>query len=474
MFGLKAPKSGSKRLFLITNEDNPHKNNMSLRNSAFQRAKDLSEVDIQIELFGLNKSDHDFDTNLFYQDILALDQKSERNADDERQLDARTPMGSGNSLEELTVKIRNKGSKKRSLFRIPLHVAEGLTIGVRGYTLVQEQKRRPYKYVADIFQQPLEVETVTAWKCSDTDNYLLPTDIKHYYPYGGEKIVFSKDEIKKIRTYIDPGIVLIGFKPRRALRRHYNMSHSYFIYPDEQEYEGSTRTFSALLYAMLKQNQIAICSFVPRANSLPKIVALLPQAEELSDCGVQIVPPGLNVIILPYADDIRDIPAESTPQASEEIIELTKKCINKSTVHGHYNDMAIENPSLRRHYESLHAIVLEKDIGEPVDQTIPDYEEIHERIGGNIRKLKEALDKEAPEELDELESGKYKVGGAASSRAKRSMTEGSVEDHWRDHTLDRCLVSELKSWLSANGQPVTGLKAELAERVCNVLNQRQA
>ncbi|KAF7721213.1 X-ray repair cross-complementing protein 6 [Apophysomyces ossiformis] len=456
MFGLKAPKSGSKRIFLITNEDNPHSGNQNFRNSAVQRAKDLAEVDIRIELFGVNKPDHDFDRSLFYENILSFQQRIGREVDEEWQLDAKTPAGTGNALDDLVARIRRKGSKKRSQFRIPFQLAEGLTIGVRGYTLVQEQKRKPYKYVADIFQQSLEVEPITAWKCADTNNYLLPTDIKQWYPYGGEKVVFSQEEIKAMRTFRDPGkfgftaksllakalwpttgLVLIGFKPRRLLRKHYNISHSYFIYPDELEYEGSTRTFSALLYAMLKLDQVAICSFIRSSNTLPKIVALLPQAEELDDHGVQVSPPGLSIISLPYADDIREIPVESTPRASEDIVELTKKCINKSQIPGHYNDMAIENPSLKRHYESLHAIVLEKDIGEAEDRTVPDYEEIHRNIGHSIKTLKEALDREVPEELEGPAVKKRPTGDESSPRVKRARSQASVEDHWRNKSLDK-------------------------------------
>ena len=44
-----------------------------------------------------------------------------------------------------------------------------------------------------------------------------------------------------------------------------------------------------------------ICSFTPRANAAPSLVALLPQEEKLDGSNIQILPPGFHVVCLPYA-----------------------------------------------------------------------------------------------------------------------------------------------------------------------------
>lgn len=39
---------------------------------------------------------------------------------------------------------------------------------------------------------------------------------------------------------------------------------------------------------------------------------LLPQAEKLSDAGVQVAPPGIHLVQLPFADDMRELGVDST------------------------------------------------------------------------------------------------------------------------------------------------------------------
>jgi ATP-dependent DNA helicase 2 subunit 1 len=61
-----APKFATKRIFLITDNDDPTGGNPTFRKSSISRAKDLSHVGVEITLFGVDKPDNSFDTNLFY------------------------------------------------------------------------------------------------------------------------------------------------------------------------------------------------------------------------------------------------------------------------------------------------------------------------------------------------------------------------------------------------------------------------
>lgn len=107
-------------------------------------------------------------------------------------------------------------------------------------------------------EQVKEVESVVTWKCVDTDQLLLPTDIKYYYTIGNEPIVFTKDELADVRSFGEPGKVteitevfqltasgslifarycaglkLIGFLDQRHVLPHWNIRPPYFIYPNE-------------------------------------------------------------------------------------------------------------------------------------------------------------------------------------------------------------------------------------------------
>ena len=61
---------------------------------------------------------------------------------------------------------------------------------------------------------------------------------------------------------------------------------------------------------------VALLSVSRRA---PKLVALVAQSEERDEDGFQIAPPGINVILLPFADDIRNI-AVSYPTPSHRLL----------------------------------------------------------------------------------------------------------------------------------------------------------
>ena len=66
VFTTKAPNFSSRRLFLVTDNDNPHARDKALRSAATVRAKDLYDLGVIIELFPIARGEHGFDRGLFY------------------------------------------------------------------------------------------------------------------------------------------------------------------------------------------------------------------------------------------------------------------------------------------------------------------------------------------------------------------------------------------------------------------------
>ena len=66
IFTTKAPNFGSRRLFIVTDDDDPHKNDPALKSSAAVRAKDLYDLGVVIELFPISRPDYEFDRSRFY------------------------------------------------------------------------------------------------------------------------------------------------------------------------------------------------------------------------------------------------------------------------------------------------------------------------------------------------------------------------------------------------------------------------
>ena len=66
IFTTKAPNFTSRRLFIVTDNDDPHAKDKALKSSAAVRAKDLYDLGVIIELFPISQSDHEFDRARFY------------------------------------------------------------------------------------------------------------------------------------------------------------------------------------------------------------------------------------------------------------------------------------------------------------------------------------------------------------------------------------------------------------------------
>ena len=66
IFTTKAPNFTSRRLFIVTDDDDPHAKDKALKSSAAVRAKDLYDLGVIIELFPISKPDQGFDRSRFY------------------------------------------------------------------------------------------------------------------------------------------------------------------------------------------------------------------------------------------------------------------------------------------------------------------------------------------------------------------------------------------------------------------------
>lgn len=103
---------------------------------------------------------------------------------------------------------------------------------------------------------------------------------------------------------------LLGFKPLSSLKQYMYVKPGHFLYPDEKVIEGSTKLFGAFMTKCLEKKKFMLCSIIPRANASMRLVALIPQEEELNENRQQIAPPGFHLVYLPFADDFRKIDRE--------------------------------------------------------------------------------------------------------------------------------------------------------------------
>ena len=224
--------------------------------------------------------------------------------------------------------------------------------------------------------------------CEETGQVLYKQQIGTYFPVGNEKVGISQEQIKAIKKFDKIGMTLMGFKPKSYLKYYHNVKHSTFVYPDDKKVKGSSQCTDALIKEMIKKEKIAVVRVQARENAPVKFCALLPQDEKYDpESGFQ-TPPGFQLIVLPYAEDIRDLDAimEAAGFRQQEenqvgICETLKKeernsarlLIKNLTID--FDSRNFENPSTQRFYAGLQALALNEEEPEPVQDLLePDYE----------------------------------------------------------------------------------------------------
>ncbi|KAL8646476.1 MAG: hypothetical protein Q9210_006122, partial [Variospora velana] len=388
IFTTKAPNFSSRRLFIITDNDDPHANDKPAKSSAAVRAKDLYDLGVLIELFPISKPDQEFEKRKFYDDIVY----NQSPTDPEAPAPMSGPTKASSSsdgislLASLLSNINSKAVARRALFsNIPFELGPGFKISVKGYIIFKRQEPQRSCYVWLSGEKAQIATGVTTRTAEDTARAVDKAEIKKAYKFGGEQIPFTVEEIASLRNFGDPVIRILGFKPMSMLPVWANLRPATFIYPSEDDYVGSTRVFAALHAKLLSSRRIGVVWYIARANAAPVIAALYPSAEHFDpEKGTQTTPPGIWLIPLPYANDIRANPEISTLiRAPEPLIDRMRTVVQQLQLpKARYDPAKYPNPALQWHYRILQALALDEELPEKAeDRTVPKYRQIDKRVG---------------------------------------------------------------------------------------------
>lgn len=500
IFTTKAPNFSSRRLFIVTDNDNPHATDKALRSSAAVRAKDLYDLGVVIELFPISSPSHTFDASVFYDDIIYRSSPVDTDAPAYNPsalptAEQKLQVGNGdgiNLLHSLLSSISSKSTPRRTLFSsVPLELAPDFRISVKGYLLYKRQEPARSCYVYLGTDRPQIAKGSTTQMADDTARTVEKFEIRKAYTFGGEQISFSPEEIKSLRNFGEPVIRIIGFKPVELLPMWANIKQSTFLYPSDDDYVGSTRVFSALYSKLLGSKLMGLTWFIARRNASPVIAAIiptLPSDEHLvgpqggtSPTGC---PQGLHLIPLPFADDIRQNPpmAHEVPlRAPDSLIDALRPVVGQLTLpKGIYDPDRYPNPALQWHYRILQALALDEDLPEmPEDKTIPKYRQIDKRVGNEVTDWGQELEKAYKEYT--LQNANDTILPTKRERPashldaishKKPKTEpgvvtddGEVRELWEKGQVSKLTVQQLKDWLGAKKLSVSGKKADLVDRV---------
>ena len=477
-----------RRIFLFTDNDDPI-SNIQEKNICIQRAKDMNDSDITIELFPMNFDNKRFNLSNFYAQIIPYNSDEDGGNDNLLSIEQCT-----DRLRELTKRIRQKEIKKRTLGKCPFFLTNNTKIYMNVYSTVKRSNKGKI-YTVDGKTNKL-LKGLNSIQCKDTGTELYPEQVGTYQLYGNKRIIFSKEEMNKIKFFEEPGMKLLGFKSIESIKPYYNVHESYFIYPNELFSNGSGTLVDAMIKQMLNKNKCAIVKFVSREGSVVKICALMPQAEKYDEDYFQ-TPPGFNMIILPWADDIRsnsEIMAKypkELPKVNEEQSELAKKIIKKMNIS--FDCRAFENVELQKFYSTLQALALEENNIEQVDDTMQPHTEglekvlkgldenfrktifgengglpkdLMEKYQGRKRQRSKSVDSESSESLNKKKRNKKSKENIDNEENDDEEERGNyfsddvIRKMWKNQKLKKMNVPELKGICRIRNIVTKGLKKE--------------
>ncbi|KAI6781416.1 ATP-dependent DNA helicase II subunit-like protein [Emericellopsis cladophorae] len=480
IFTTKAANFGSRRLFIVTDNDDPHSSSKDARQAAAVRAKDLYDLGVTIVLFPITRGDSTFRIEKFYDNIIYQDPLAgEANMSEVRS----SKSGDGLTLlNSLISNINSKQTPKRSLFsNLPFEIAPGLRISVKGYNVLHRQTPARTCYIWLDGEKPQIAAGETTRVAEDSARTVEKTDIKKAYKFGGEYVYFSPEEQKKLRDFGSPVIRIIGFKPRSAIPLWASVKKSTFIFPSEEDYVGSTRVYTALWQKLLKDDKLGVAWCITRANAQPILAAIVPSKEQADDdCGTPYLPSGLWIYPLPFGDDLRGIKeSDGFARSSDELQTQMRVIVQQLQLpKAMYNPTKYPNPALQWHYKILQALALEEEVPEKAeDATEPKYKAISKRAGGYLEEWQETLERdaknaqatravkrEAESELPERPASK-KARSGSDKPSMSGLTLPQVKSAVESGGIVKMTVAQLKDILEAQGLSTSGRKLDLVERV---------
>ncbi|KAG7597306.1 Ku70/Ku80 beta-barrel domain [Arabidopsis suecica] len=451
-------KTADKRMFLFTNEDDPFGNmrisvKEDMTRTTLQRAKDAQDLGISIELLPLSQPDKQFNITLFYKDLIGL------NSDELTEFMPSV----GQKLEDMKDQLKKRVLAKRIAKRITFVICDGLSIELNGYALLRPAIPGSITWLDSTTNLPVKVER--SYICTDT-GAIMQDPIQRIQPYKNQNIMFTVEELSQVKRISTGHLRLLGFKPLSCLKDYHNLKPSTFLYPSDKEVIGSTRAFIALHRSMIQLERFAVAFY--GGTTPPRLVALVAQDEIESDGG-QVEPPGMNMIYLPYANDIRDIdelhskPGVAAPRASEDQLKKASALMRRLELKD-FSVCQFANPALQRHYAILQAIALdENEVSETRDETLPDEEGMNRpAVVKAIENFRQSIYGDDPDE--ESDSG--------AKEKSRKRKAGNADDGKYDYIelaktgkLKDLTVVELKTYLTANNLPLGGKKEVLINRI---------
>uniref|UniRef100_A0A336M5J1 CSON012453 protein n=1 Tax=Culicoides sonorensis TaxID=179676 RepID=A0A336M5J1_CULSO len=458
-------KMNDKEIVIFTDKNIPFPNDSPEERSAFKKAEDLRDSGIRVTLIPMSEN---FGGEAFYNQFLSIVNEAEiEDVQKEIEMLCKDP-------DDKVKRCFKKNYSKRCNSRIKFHFGQGLDMSVGIYSMHREAKP-PKKVILTSDDNSIVISKRVATQVIEVpetgqimEKNVLPSEESKYQKLGDEKVVFSKREETQMKRIMNPGIILLGFKPKSSLVLSAHLRGPNFLYPDETIIKGSTKLFIALWRKCLDMDKVAYAILTQREGALPKLVALVPQEEETGKNFERYS--GFRIEYIPYVDSIRELDIMNEidfPQPISEHVEIFKKVVRK--LRFRYSPYTFHNPSVCGKYKIIEATVLEEEHPPFVDCTLPDTDLQDERLGELIGKFNELFE---PDEETKVQKRKGSdTSGAPAPKVQKTVNFSQIQNAYNNGSLESFTVDNLKSFLVEKGK--TGLsklkKADLIKMVEEIM-----
>lgn len=340
------------------------------------RLDDLHKTGAAVTLWTMTANRDAFDLTRYWNEVLGRKSLSGDGGEGEREEeDGVVWVEEEADLAQVLDLTRRREFAKRTLVSLPLVLGPNVEIGVKMYAIVLETKLPNAVALEERTGKPVKIST--KWLCPTTAQHVSADQIlttARYGPHGA--IAMSAEEKKRIKRFAPASLTILGFKPLSELKVWQNVRAPYLIRADAKSVKNSHRALMCLVGEVLAQDKFAVARLISNRSAAPKLVALLPQAEILDQDGDVVSPLGFLVVVLPFADDVReptfprggeeeeeDGENEGARATAEQVLKakllIAKLCNTKP-----FDPREYENPALQKFWHNLEALALDQRAGE--------------------------------------------------------------------------------------------------------------
>jgi hypothetical protein len=390
----KNKQVGQRTIIFFTANDCPVVGNRSAVVKHFSDLVGDEEVDINV--FGVKNSSYElpFNYKSLYESIFHSLLPNNKN---------KTYRSSQQILDDLFGGRTVASSKATELLFM---LTDSITLNINFFIYAKEEKMPKYQ----VFDEDNNPIITKVFYNTPSDN--ISNEGKREFTYRinicGTELEFTPLELKTEKK--QPSLSLLSIQPRSFLQYYYSIGHSYFAF--------ANNTFSYnILHSFLTEldliGKIAICVKTSSSGE-ERLVACLPSFSKEKTLV------GMNLIPLPFADEIRKLPPSYlSSKPDDEKVKILEDIVDLFTIDC-YDPKKYPNPTMEKFKKHLRDLAVEREIEnctEEQDSTLMSTEdekflkglkllEIHrERImreesGDSIEGEKKRSSKRKKEEVD--------------------------------------------------------------------------